>query len=58
MLPRPQGQVDILRHLARGRAFVADIVERRGKLLEAGTGSSPAPLAGSAGGGSSIHLVR
>jgi pimeloyl-ACP methyl ester carboxylesterase len=51
MLPRPQGQVDILRHLARGRAFVADVIDRRGKLLEAdGTGSSPPPMAGSATG--------
>ncbi len=35
MLPRPQGQADILRHLRRGREFVADVVERRAQLLEA-----------------------
>src|SRR3984957_17073187 len=35
MLPRPQGQVDILRHLRRGREFVADVAERRESLLAA-----------------------
>jgi pimeloyl-ACP methyl ester carboxylesterase len=67
MLPRPQGQVDILRHLPRGREFVADVVERRRELLEAdGTKSSRAPAVDSAAGApglrsagsSSIHLVR
>src|SRR5580692_10596411 len=46
MLPRPQGQVDILRHLRRGREFVADIMDRRRTLLAA---EGPVPA---------IHLVR
>lgn len=29
MLPRPQGQVDVLRHLERGRRFVASALSRR-----------------------------
>jgi hypothetical protein len=66
MLPRPQGQVDILRHLPRGREFVADVVDRRGELLEAdGTRLSRAPAVdagagapGRSAGSSSIHLVR
>jgi pimeloyl-ACP methyl ester carboxylesterase len=58
MLPRPQGQVDILRYLARGREFVADVIDRRGTLLEAaGPDSARPPVVGSAA-GSSIHLVR
>jgi hypothetical protein len=40
MLPRPQGQADILRHLPRGRAFLDDIAQRRRHLLEA-AGSEP-----------------
>jgi len=51
MLPRPQGQVDILRHLRRGREFVADVLDRRRALLAAPSstpGPAPAP----------IHLVR
>jgi pimeloyl-ACP methyl ester carboxylesterase len=58
MLPRPQGQVDILRHLRRGRAFVADVMERRRELLAA-EGSEPVhpPMAGGAT-GPAIHLVR
>src|SRR5579863_3959393 len=58
MLPRPQGQADILRHLRRGREFVADVIERRAELLEP-TSAVPtrAPVAdGSAG--SPIRLVR
>ena len=43
MLPRPQGQADVLRFLPRGRAFLADTMARRERLLalsarpEAGT---------------------
>ncbi len=33
MLPRPQGQVDVLRHLGRGQAFLAEVDERRRRLL-------------------------
>jgi pimeloyl-ACP methyl ester carboxylesterase len=33
MLPRPRGQADILKHLPRGRAFVANIEARRRRLL-------------------------
>ena len=74
MLPRPQGQADILRHLRRGREFVADVIERRAELLEAES-SAPtrAPVAGGAaasppvgaatpptvgGAASAIRLVR
>jgi len=49
MLPRPQGQADILRHLRRGREFVADVLERRARLLEAETTAQAAkPMAGTA----------
>ena len=43
MLPRPRGQADILRHLPRGRAFVADMLARRERLLriEARGGTRP-----------------
>jgi pimeloyl-ACP methyl ester carboxylesterase len=57
MLPRPQGQVDILRHLGRGREFVAEVIDRREKLMEAATSHARrAPITGV--GGSSMHLVR
>jgi pimeloyl-ACP methyl ester carboxylesterase len=58
MLPRPQGQVDVLRHLRRGRAFVADVMDRRqGLLLAQG---SPAVRPPAVGGPTAppIHLVR
>ena len=32
MLPRPQAQVDILRYLTQGRAFMAEITARRRHL--------------------------
>jgi hypothetical protein len=58
MLPRPQGQVDILRHLRRGREFVAEVMERRRVLLAAeGPVPVPPPMVGGAT-GSAIHLVR
>ncbi len=67
MLPRPQGQADVLRHLRRGREFVSDVIERRAQLLEAEP-SEPAraPAAGGAAAApvvaepsaSPIHLVR
>jgi hypothetical protein len=58
MLPRPQGQVDVLRYLTRGQQFVADIIDRRGELL-ALDGAMPVspPMIGGAT-GSAIHLVR
>jgi len=57
-LPRPQGQVDILRHLRRGREFVAEVMERRRVLLAAeGTGARP-PADGRRRHGTAIHLVR
>ncbi|HTZ10533.1 MAG TPA: alpha/beta fold hydrolase [Acidimicrobiales bacterium] len=49
MLPRPQGQADILRHLARGRAFLEAVAARRRALLDA---------AGADGARPPIHLVR
>jgi hypothetical protein len=60
MLPRPQGQADILRHLARGRDFVAEVMVRRRQLIEAAPGDvrSAAQGAAGAGSGSPIHLVR
>ncbi|HUC38105.1 MAG TPA: alpha/beta fold hydrolase [Acidimicrobiales bacterium] len=36
MLPRPQGQVDVLRYLDPGRGFVDDVLSRRSLLLGAG----------------------
>ena len=33
MLPRPQGQADVLRYLPSGRAFLAEVGERRRHLL-------------------------
>jgi len=33
MLPRPQGQVDVLRYLEQGRSFLEDVHERRSRLL-------------------------
>ena len=33
MLPRPQGQADVLRFLPRGRAFMTEVMERRRQLL-------------------------
>lgn len=33
MLPRPQGQVDVLRYLPRGRAFLESVAARRRHLL-------------------------
>jgi len=49
MLPRPQGQADILRHLPRGRAFMAAVAERRRELLEADNAPDARPA---------IHVVR
>lgn len=58
MLPRPQGQADILRHLRRGREFVADVIGRRQILDEAnGPSADVGPMVGGAT-GSPIHLVR
>src|SRR5579862_303713 len=34
MLPRPQGQTDVLRYLPRGRAFLTNMLDRRRRLLE------------------------
>ena len=36
MLPRPQGQADILRYLPAGQSFVADVLERRHLLMTTG----------------------
>ncbi|HMK62204.1 MAG TPA: alpha/beta fold hydrolase [Acidimicrobiales bacterium] len=33
MLPRPQGQADVLRYLPSGRAFLAEVAERRRHLV-------------------------
>ncbi|MHB8329046.1 MAG: alpha/beta fold hydrolase [Acidimicrobiales bacterium] len=35
MLPRPQSQADVLRYLERGRQFMAQVAERRWRLLGA-----------------------
>ena len=52
MLPRPQAQSDILRHLRRGRQFVSDVEERRALL------SGPTPGASVPGdAGPTMHLV-
>lgn len=48
MLPRPQGQADILTHLAPGRAFLAD-VGRRHAVLGAGSGPRAADAGPAAG---------
>jgi pimeloyl-ACP methyl ester carboxylesterase len=45
MLPRPQAQVDILRYLNQGRAFVEEITSRRQELGGAETGPRRAALA-------------
>jgi hypothetical protein len=62
MLPRPQGQSDILRHLVRGREFVADVMERRQGLLAADASEQSLPPARPAVAGDSapapIHLLR
>jgi pimeloyl-ACP methyl ester carboxylesterase len=58
MLPRPQGQVDILRHLRRGREFVADVIDRRRGLLDAEGSEELRPPAIGGPGSSPIHLVR
>jgi pimeloyl-ACP methyl ester carboxylesterase len=58
MLPRPGGQVDILRHLRRGRAFVADVMDRRSELLAAEGSTSVRPPMVAGGPGPAIHLVR
>ncbi len=62
MLPRPQGQADVLRHLGRGREFVADVIRRRQALDTAtGDGAEGGPTAGGTvpgATGSPIHLVR
>jgi len=52
MLPRPQGQADVLRHLPRGRAFVADVAARRRRLLAGDASDHPGP---SADPGSPVH---
>jgi pimeloyl-ACP methyl ester carboxylesterase len=58
MLPRPQGQVDILRHLRRGREFLAEVADRRTMLLAAdASGTAPSPMAGNTT-AAPIHLVR
>jgi len=51
MLPRPQGQADILRHLPRGRAFVADVAARRALLMGDPTSPRRDPT-------SPMHVVR
>ena len=43
MLPRPQGQADILRHLPRGQAFMEAVAGRRHALLEAAGEGGPRP---------------
>ena len=58
MLPRPQGQADILRHLRRGREFMAEVAERRTVLLEAESSASTHPPVTGAAVASPIHLVR
>lgn len=37
MLPRPRGQADVLRYLPTGRAFLADVMERRQQVLGRGS---------------------
>ncbi len=44
MLPRPQGQGDVLRYLDRGKAFVERMAERQQEFLDAGIGAA-APAA-------------
>ena len=58
MLPRPQGQADILRHLRRGREFVADVDDRRRTLLAAESSGAASGAAEGRSNGSAIHLVR
>ena len=58
MLPRPQGQADILRHLRRGREFVADVIERRGRLMAADESAQARPPRVGGATDSPIHLVR
>jgi hypothetical protein len=60
MIPRPQGQADVLRHLARGREFVAEVMDRRRQLIEAASIDARPAAHGGAGAtpGSPIHLVR
>jgi hypothetical protein len=57
MLPRPQGQADILRHLPRGRAFVAAVDERRRELIghTVADPGTPTRLTASA---HPMHIVR
>lgn len=42
MLPRPQGQADILAHLPAGKAFVADVAQRHAALHQGGPVMRPA----------------
>jgi hypothetical protein len=37
MLPRPQGQADVLRYLPKGRAFLDTVLARRRRLLRLDT---------------------
>jgi len=58
MLPRPQGQGDILRHLRRGREFVAEVLDRRQILLAADGPDEARPHVADVPDGSHIHLLR
>jgi len=55
MLPRPQGQSDVLMYLRPGRCFVDDVHERRAQLMGTPAHGRPAHAETSE---SAIHLVR
>ncbi len=54
MLPRPQGQTDVLRYLPRGQRFLEQVAERRRLLL----GSDIAAQDPGAGAGAALRIVR
>jgi pimeloyl-ACP methyl ester carboxylesterase len=59
MLPRPQGQSDVLRYLPRGRHFLDQVAERRRQLLgfDSGAPDTGAPDTG-AGTRPAMRIVR
>jgi pimeloyl-ACP methyl ester carboxylesterase len=44
MLPRPQGQSDVLRHLPRGRAFLEAVAVRRRQLIDGDPATPARPM--------------
>jgi len=44
MLPRPQGQSDVLRHLPRGRAFLEAVAVRRRQLIDGDPATPTRPM--------------